>query len=261
MSACALFVISNTHEFPRTTQGETHGLKTGESEDMDTWTVGFYPPSIAYPYKKLKMKGVEIEICSPTGGKLTVDTWGMELWDHPVVGKCLRDPAIAKELDDSKPASEINGAKYDIVHFVGSKGNFFDVADNAEVKRIVRECYEAGGFISANHEGVAGLLNVKLSNGEYLLNGKKCTGISEFEQSVLDQKDDLPFIMAEKMKEQGCIYKHGIPVKPHVMKDQRIVTGQNPNSAEPLAGALAEIGRERIKAKKLKKEQEAATVA
>jgi len=257
----ALFIISNTQTIPRSEQGETHGFKTGEDEDDLEWNIGFYPPSLAYPFKHLKMKGMEIGFCSPSGGEVTVDTWGMELWDHPVIVKCFNDPDVVDGLKNTKPAKDVNGADYDIIHFVGSHGAFFDIAESPEVNRVVRECYEAGGIISANNDGVSGILNVKLSNGEYLVKGKKCTGASKVEQGLFDQAPDLPFILEDKMKEQGCLWRNGIPVRDHVIKDQRLITGQNPNSAEPLARGLGMLAKAIVKEKKLQKEQEAAKVA
>ena len=49
---------------------------------------------------------------------------------------------------------------------------------------------------------VSGLLNVKLSNGEHLLKGKKITGMKKIEQEGLDCKHDLPFCIEDKLKEQ-----------------------------------------------------------
>ena len=42
-------------------------------------------------------------------------------------------------------------------------GNFFDIAEDSQVERIVRECYENGGWLSANTEGVLGGLELILS--------------------------------------------------------------------------------------------------
>lgn len=261
----ALMVISNIHEFDKTPlddddeeQPDTVKRTAGETEDDEHWRVGFYPPSLAYPYKLLKMKGIEIDFCSPEGGEVRVDPWGAELWDHPVVAKCLNSDEVSEGLKNTKMAKDINGADYDVVHFVGSHGAFFDIAVHPEIKRLVRECYEAGGYLSANNDGTAGLLGVTMSDGEYLVKGKKATSMTAIEQSLLDQKRDLPFVLEDKFKEQGCAWKWGIQVKPQVIKDGRILTGQNPNSAEPLARCLATIMKEFMKQKKLKAEEEAA---
>jgi len=257
----ALMVISNTHEIPKSEIGETHGLKrtTGETEEMTHWKIGFYPPSLAYPYKHLKMRGVEVHFCSPEGGEVFVDPWGKELWDHPVVAKCLNSEEVVKGLKETTKAADIHGADYDLIHFVGSHGAFFDIAVHEEVNRIVKECYEAGGYLSANNDGTCGLLNVTLSNGEPLVKGKKITGSSKTEQSLFDQAPDLPFVIEDTFKEQGCLWRNGIPVRDHVMKDQRILTGQNPNSAEPLARGMGMLMKNHIKQKKLKGEEAAAS--
>jgi len=254
----ALMVISNVHEIPRAARGETHGIKgtIGEDEDMDHWKIGFYPPSLAYPYKLLKKLGMNFHFCSPNGEEGKVDPWGAELWDHPVVRTCLDNPDVAEKLKNTERTGDLKGSDYDLVHFVGSHGSFFDVVTDEGVKRVVRECYEAGGYVSANTDGLNGLLNVKLSNGEPLVKGKKCTGVTKVEQGRFDQAADIPYFIEDKLKEEGAEFKGGIPVRDHVIKDQRLVTGQNPNSAEPLSRALGTIMKARMKEKKLKEEAE-----
>jgi len=257
----ALMVISNVHEFDKSEaddsddEADTIKRTAGETEDQTHWRVGFYPPSLAYPYKHLKMKGMEIHFCSPEGGEVMVDPWGAELWDHPVVAKCLNSDEVQEGLKNTKMAKDINGADYDLVHFVGSHGSFFDIADHPEIKRLVRECYEAGGYLSANNDGVSGLLGVTMSNGEYLVKGKKITGTTSVEQKLFEQKRDLPWVLEDKFREQECLWRGGIPVRDHVIKDARILTGQNPNSAEPLARALGTIMKEFMKQKKLKADE------
>lgn len=247
----ALMVISNVHSVERSCKEEaTHGLKTGESEDMTHWTTGFYPPSLAYPFKYLKQKGVDISFCSPKGGEVSVDPWGIELWDHPVVKKCLDDPDVAAKLKATQAAKDLCGKDYDLIHFVGSHGSFFDVHDNPEIKRLVRECYEAKGYISANSDGVAGMVGVKLSNGDYLVKGKAMTGLPKIEQDRLDLAADIHWYIEDELVCQGAIFKQDIPVKDHVQNRNRLLTGQNPNSAEPLARAMANVMKATLRDKK-----------
>lgn len=246
----ALMILSNIQEIERKNQFVTHGLKTGESEDMTHWSVGFYPPSVAYPRKHFQDKAVDLTFCSPNGGECIVDRWGAELWDHPVVMKVRRE--CDEQLKNTVPAKNLKGADYDIIHFAGSHGAFFDIHENEEVGRLARECYEAGGYLSANSDGVVGLLNVKLSNGEWLVKGKNITGMTKAEQDELDCRDDIGWYLVDKLIEQGANYKWcKIKNKDHFKVDQRIITGQNPNSAEPLSRYLGTLCKKLLKDKKV----------
>ena len=68
----ALIVVSNVHEIKIKDPSKlNHVMKgtIGQSENMTEWKVGFYPPSLVYPYKHLTSKGVDVHFCSPNGGK------------------------------------------------------------------------------------------------------------------------------------------------------------------------------------------------
>ena len=49
----------------------------------------------------------------------------------------------------------------------------FDFPDNAVLQAIIRSHFENGKTVAAICHGVSGLLNVRLSNGTYLIEGKK----------------------------------------------------------------------------------------
>lgn len=85
-----------------------------------------------------------------------------------------------------------------------------------------------------------GLLNVKLSDGRYLVQDKHVTSITDEELSRLPEHSSVPFKIQSKLIEQGAIFEEGTPVKENVTVSDcgRIVTGQNPNSSINTALAL-----------------------
>lgn len=62
------------------------------------------------------------------------------------------------------------------------------------MQTIIRKQFEAGKMLVAICHGVGRLLNVKLSNGEYLIKGRKITGFNWFEKSLARRKKEVPFI-------------------------------------------------------------------
>lgn len=66
---------------------------------------------------------------------------------------------------------------------------------------------ESGRIVSAICHGVSGLLNVKLSNGEYMIKGKKLTGFSWFEESLARRKKTCLLILKRCLKERGADYE------------------------------------------------------
>ncbi len=107
----------------------------------------------------------------------------------------------------------------------------WDFADNDELHTLIREMYEGGKLVSAVCHGTAALQNVRLSNGEYLIHGKKGTGFAYFDETIAGVKRFVPYNLEKTLKERGMIYSKAIiPLMGHTVVDGRLITGQNPNS-------------------------------
>ena len=61
----------------------------------------------------------------------------------------------------------------------------FDLATDETSARIVRKVYEQGGVVGAVCHGPAGLVNVKLSDGSYLVAGHTVTSFSNAEEDAV----------------------------------------------------------------------------
>lgn len=61
----------------------------------------------------------------------------------------------------------------------------YDLSNSSVSHDIVREFYESGKIVSAVCHGPAALVNVKLSDGTYLIKGQKTTGFSNAEVSSI----------------------------------------------------------------------------
>ena len=48
----------------------------------------------------------------------------------------------------------------------------------------------------------------------------------------------VPFLLEDKLKERGVIFEKSGLWQSHVVTDQRLVTGQNPQSAEAVGKAV-----------------------
>jgi len=112
----------------------------------------------------------------------------------------------------------------------------WDFADNKHLNSLTRNMYENGKIVSAVCHGVSALQNVKLSNGHYLINGKKGTGFAYFDESIAGVKRFIPYNLQQRLKDRGMIYsKAFFPLGGHTVVDGNLITGQNPNSAKQTA--------------------------
>src|SRR5690606_3340598 len=108
--------------------------------------------------------------------------------------------------------------------------------DNTILQSIIRQHYERNKIVAAVCHGVGGLLNVKLSNGEYLIKDKTITGFTWFEEILAGRKKEVPFNLEDELKKRNSNYQKAlIPMTSKVLVDGNLITGQNPFSSKEIA--------------------------
>lgn len=95
--------------------------------------------------------------------------------------KYYADEAFRHKLANTLKPSQVKAEDYDCIYFAGGHGVVFDFVDNKEIHEIARKIYEKGGVVSSVCHGAVGLINLRLSNGDYLIKGKKVTAFSNAE--------------------------------------------------------------------------------
>ncbi|MDA8744835.1 type 1 glutamine amidotransferase domain-containing protein [Rubripirellula amarantea] len=195
---------------------------------------GYYLGEVSHPWEVLHSAGYEIDFVSPQGGKAPVDAFDM---DDPINKKFWDDDVYRTKIENTKKPSEVNPHEYVAIHYAGGHGAMWDFADNAEIAEIAKTIYENNGVVSAVCHGPAGLVNIKLSDGTYLVDGKKVNGFTDEEEVKVGLEDVVPFMLEDKLIERGGKFEKSAPFTEHVAVDQRLVTGQNPQSAKEVGMA------------------------
>lgn len=208
-----LFVVTNHENLGNT------GEKTG-----------FYLSELTHPWEILKNAGYEIDFVSPNGGKAPID--GLDLNDP--VNKMFMDSSDLQKINDTLSPEKINPKEYTAIHYVGGHGTMWDFPDNYQIQKIASEIYENGGVVSAVCHGPAGLVNLKLSNGDYMVTGKKVNSFTNEEEIAKKLDKVVPFMLETKLRERGAVFEKSDLWQEHVTIDGRLVTGQNPASAKRL---------------------------
>jgi putative intracellular protease/amidase len=117
----------------------------------------------------------------------------------------------------------------------------FDLAEDKDLKSLIRDIYEAGKIIAAICHGAIVFKDVKLSNGEFLVANSAVTGFSNEEEDRVGLTDVCPALVeTELVKMGGRFEKSETAFKPHVTlaNGGRLITGQNPASAPDFAEAI-----------------------
>lgn len=194
---------------------------------------GYEFSEVADPYLEFTNKGYTVDFASILGG------------NPPFVGydssqktsKEFKEGNSFKRLNFSHKLSDVDVKAYDAIFFPGGLGLMTDMVDNPLVKKIIKEAYESEKIIGAVCHGPSALLNVILSDGTNLLEGKKINSFTKEEEDIDKHLlgDVIPFMLDEELKKQGADFSNTTPFDPFVVVDGNLITGQNPASASGVA--------------------------
>lgn len=208
----------------------SHDKKGSTGEDT-----GYYLGEVSHPWEVLHKAGYEIDFVSPKGGTPPVD--GFDLKD-PVNKEFWENTEYKNKIDHSLQPSQVDPGNYSAIFYAGGHGAMWDFADNTELADIASKVYENGGIVAAVCHGPAGLVNIKLNNGKYLVDGKKINAFTNEEEAEVKLTNVVPFLLEDKLKERGAKFEKSGLWQNHVVSDQRVITGQNPQSAKSVGEAI-----------------------
>jgi putative intracellular protease/amidase len=191
---------------------------------------------VAHPYEAFKKQGYDIDVYSVKGGEAPIDM--VEL-DDPTNKEFLNDEGLTK-FKNTASIEKASVNNYDAVFVPGGLAPVVDMPENKTVQNILASMYDKGGVVSAVCHGPVSLINVKLKDGSYLVDGKKVTGFSIAEEMNY-AKEDVPFELEDALKNRGADYSCVAPWQAYSITDGRLVTGQNPASAQGVAEKVIAI--------------------
>jgi putative intracellular protease/amidase len=199
---------------------------------------GFYLPEVTHPYEAFEQAGIEVEFVSPKGGKAPMI--GIDLQD-PLNKAFLENTAKLAKVENTLPPTAVEPSHYGAIFFAGGHGTMWDFPDDERLARIAAAIYEQGGIVGAVCHGPAGLVNIKLSDGSYLIAGKTVAGFTNEEEAAVGLSDVVPFLLVSKLSERGAIHTKADNFQAHVVVSDRLVTGQNPVSAKEVGVEMVRL--------------------
>ena len=114
----------------------------------------------------------------------------------------------------------------------------WDFPDNPALAALARTIWENGGVVAAVCHGPAALVGVTLSDGTPLVAGRRVAAFTDAEEAAVGLTSVVPFLLASRLRELGAEHVPGPDFQPQVIRDGRLVTGQNPASATGVAEAV-----------------------
>jgi putative intracellular protease/amidase len=198
---------------------------------------GFFVGEAAHPWKVFTDAGYTVDLVSIAGGVPPQD--GLDA-DDPVQKEFLADERVAAQLAATRSLADVDPADYDAILLAGGHGTMWDFPDDTRLADLIRRVYEGGGVVSAVCHGPSGLVNATLSDGTPLVAGKRVSAFTNEEESAVGLADVVPFLLQTRLEERGATHSGAPAFAAHVVRDGRLVTGQNPVSAAGVAEAVLE---------------------
>ena len=201
---------------------------------------GLWLSELTHMYHLAKAQGYDISIASTKGGNTPIDPESLKpMVLDKITVSYWTDSSFRELLKHTKSLHEVSGQQFDCVYLAGGHGTMYDFPNDSTLQNIIKTHYEAGKIVSAVCHGVGGLLNVKLSSGEYLIKDKTITGFNWFEESLARRKKEVPFNLEAELKKRTSKYKKAfIPMTSKVVVDGNLITGQNPFSSKEIAKVI-----------------------
>lgn len=200
-------------------------------------STGTFLSEVAHPYAEFEKADYQIDFASLTGESPFLDA--LNLADDPdnlkfLTGKGWEDMRKAAKL------STVDVSNYDAVFVPRGLAPMVDMPENPELKKVIAETYERGAIVGAVCHDPVSLLNVKLSDGSYLVNGKNIASFTTEEEDNY-ARADVPFDLQTELTDQGAIFHAAEAWSANSIADGNIVTGQNPASAKGVGEKIVAI--------------------
>jgi putative intracellular protease/amidase len=213
------------------------------------WPVGFWGAELTHPYYELTERGVEVTVASPDGGKVEMDSlsdprdeskWSAE--DLITMG-FVNTPELMALLENTPKLSDLDLDGFDAIMVAGGQSPMFTFRENENLKAAIRHFYESERPTAIYCHGTAALVDLKLSDGSYLVDGKTVTGFSNVEEDFSDRfvgQRVMPWRVEEVLRERGANYINGGLFKAFAVRDGRLITGQQQYSGRKVAQMVIE---------------------
>jgi putative intracellular protease/amidase len=215
-------------------------------------SVGFWASELIHPYNEFTKAGCQVTIASPNGGKVEFDSFSDPRdvsgysKDDTLSLQYISQPDFMQLLENTPAIADLDMSKFEAIVVCGGQSPMFTFRQNRALIQLFSNFYETGKPTAALCHGTCVLLEAKLSNGTYLIQGKTITGFANSEEDYADRvvgQKVMPFRIEDEAKKLGANFVTKEAFDPHAVKDGNLITGQQQNSgAETAKLVLTALG-------------------
>jgi len=202
---------------------------------------GFWLEEFAAPYYVFRDAGAEITLASPKGGQPPIDpSSDVDSAQTDDTRRFKADTAAQQQLAATLKLSDVTEVGFDAIFYPGGHGPLWDLAEDPNSKRLIEAFAAADRPIGAVCHAPAVFRHTQRADGKPLVSGCHVTGFTNTEEAAVGLTKIVPFLVEDMLKANGGIYEKGADWSSFVLRDGKLVTGQNPaSSAEAAKQVLA----------------------
>jgi putative intracellular protease/amidase len=217
------------------------------TSELTGWPIGFWISEFVHPWYEFVEAGYEVTLASPDGGKVEIDFLSDP--DHEsgysredVLSRgFLNTPELAALFSDTPKLANLVLDEYDAIVVCGGQAPMYQFRGHVDLGRAIAAFYEGEKPTAAMCHGVSALIDVQLSDGSYMIDGRTITGFADVEEDAADQaanRQVQPWRIEDAARERGANYVEGGLWKPYAVRDGRLITGQQQFSGKKLAALV-----------------------
>lgn len=211
-------------------------LKDGTEHPTGVWAEEF-----AAPYQAFVDAGWDVTVATPGGVRPTIDRLSLGISG----GLPWRTRKIAAEIDRLRPVLDdvadlagIDADAFDLVFYSGGHGPMEDLSvDSVSGALLTRRLRDERPLALLCHAPAAAFA-ARNADGSWPFAGYRMTGLSNVEERLNPFAWKAPWLLETRLKQEGADYSSGLPLRPHIVRDRNLWTGQNPQSSTRLAQQL-----------------------
>ncbi|AFZ74703.1 DJ-1/PfpI family protein [Natronobacterium gregoryi] len=209
---------------------------------------GYWGAECIEPLETLSDAGVEVTVATPSGGPPEIDEQSI---DPGEVGEETAEHIQTvhendERLTDPIPTAQADADDYDAVVFPGGHGTEWDVNQDSDARRLLRDAVagDDGTALVVCH-AVGLLAFARDSHGAFVVNGRDVTGFpNAWETDIVDENDcmpsgrKLPYWVEDEVKVAGGNWDAELESETSVTVDGDLLTARGPESSTAAADRL-----------------------
>ncbi|RQG89940.1 type 1 glutamine amidotransferase domain-containing protein [Natrarchaeobius halalkaliphilus] len=210
---------------------------------------GYWGEECTEPLETLSEAGVEITVATPSGGPPQIDEQSI---DPDQVGEETASHVLDvhesdDRLNDPIPTARADAELYDAVVYPGGHGTEWDVNQDSDARRLLRETIEGDGTALVVCHAVGILAFARDSHGAFIVTGRDVTGFpNEWEEDTVDEDGrlpdgrKLPYWVEDEVIAAGGNWDAELESEASVTVDGDLITARGPESSTAAAETLRE---------------------